>query len=442
MASTALPPAAPYEAVAKPWTKKPNPRARISYFLTYALVAVGASLGALQSYLAYRNVRLDRAPLCLVFQDNFDDGDDAGVFGTASTPGRFLREVQMDGFGNGEFEMTTGSSNNSFLQNGNLYLVPTLTPGYPFPDGTTYNSTDCTFNLTAPNAGFNVPPPPGSPAGTPNSFDWNGYFAACSRTTNSTAGSIINPVQSARVTTLISAGALRYGRIEVRAKMPTGDWLWPAIWMLPVSNAYGPWPRSGEIDIVESRGNAIKYTNRGSNYVQGALNWGPTPALNGVGHSYSWWTERRKSFTSGFHTYVLEWTDEWLRISVDTRLHTLLDIKFNEPFWKRGEFPQTVVGSDGHLEPLLNPWANATGASANAAPFDQDFYLIMNVAVGGTNGWFPDGQGDKPWLNAAGNPPVDFINGKGQWLPTWPENLEDRAMVVDYVKMWKHCGDP
>ncbi|KAJ7909654.1 gram-negative bacteria-binding protein, partial [Mycena leptocephala] len=63
----------------------------------------------------------------------------------------------------------------------------------------------------------------------------------------------------------------------------------------------------------------------------------------------------------------------------------------------------------------------------------------MNVAVGGTNGWFPDGQGDKPWLNQAGNPMEDFIKNKNQWLPTWPENVEDRAMVVDYVKMWKHC---
>ena len=42
---------------------------------------------------------------------------------------------------------------------------------------------------------------------------------------------------------------------QVRAKNPTGDWLWPAIWMLPVKQAYGGWPASGEIDIMESRGN-------------------------------------------------------------------------------------------------------------------------------------------------------------------------------------------
>ncbi|KAJ6577945.1 concanavalin A-like lectin/glucanase domain-containing protein [Mycena capillaripes] len=496
MASTALPPAAPYAAVAKPWTKKPNPRATFSYYLTWFLLLGGASLGALQSYLTYRHVRLDREPLCMVFSEDFDSGDDNGVFGTTNGDGRWLREVQMDGFGNGQFEMTTGSANNSFLKDGNLYLLPTLTPGAPFSDGTTYNSTDCTFNLTAPNGGFNA-----GPTGT--DFDYAGYFAACSRTTNNTAGTIINPVQSARVSTFISAqsgseatlsrGRVRYGKVEVRAKMPKGDWLWPAIWMLPVpvdnktgTGAYGAWPRSGEIDLVESRGNGIRYTNRGSNYVQGALNWGPSPQLNGVGKSYSWWTDRRTPFSNEFHTYTMEWTDKWLRISVDTRLHTLLDLQFKEPFWKRGQFPQTVVGQNGRLEPLDNPWVNGT----NATPFDQDFYLIMNVAVGGTNGWFPDGQGDKPWLNQAGSCPYfdvfflacydipstgdstslaalalfgfirkrvllraelvqslthpmsDFIKNSAQWLSTWPENVDDRAMVVDYVRMWKHCGDP
>lgn len=49
--------------------------------------------------------------------------------------------------------------------------------------------------------------------------------------------------------------ATKYGRIEFRAKMPRGDWIWPALWMYPDNEVYGGWPRSGEIDIVESRGN-------------------------------------------------------------------------------------------------------------------------------------------------------------------------------------------
>jgi len=216
--------------------------------------------------------------------------------------------------------------------------------------------------------------------------------------------------------------------------MPTGDWLWPAMWMLPRDNVYGPWPLSGEIDMVESRGNGLRYTARGSNYVQGALNWGPTPELNGVSKSYSWWTNRRRGFNQDFHTYALEWTDEFLRIYVDTRLHTLLDMRFNKPFFDRGEFP-SVVYNGSSLSALQNPWINGT----NATPFDQDFYLIFNVAVGSTNGWFPEGQGDKPWLDRAQNPMRDFANTEQLWYPTWPSNVDDRALVVDYVKMWKHC---
>ncbi|KAF5323729.1 hypothetical protein D9619_012970 [Psilocybe cf. subviscida] len=210
--------------------------------------------------------------------------------------------------------------------------------------------------------------------------------------------------------------------------------MWPALWMLPRDQVYGAWPLSGEIDIVESKGNGIRYTAHGSNFVQGALNWGPAANLNGVSKSYSWWTDKRKSFASDFHTYSLEWTDKFLRISVDSRLHTLLDMRFDRPFFERGDFPE-VIFNGSSLVALQNPWINGT----NATPFDQEFYLIMNVAVGATTGWFPEAQGNKPWLDRAQNPPHDFAKAMAQWYPTWPTNVFDRAMVVDYVKMWKHC---
>lgn len=250
--------------------------------------------------------------------------------------------------------------------------------------------------------------------------------------------------------------------IEVRAKMPKGDWLWPAIWMLPVPRDgttsdgwYGPWPRSGEIDIVESRGNGIEYTARGVNYVQGSLNWGPTPELNSVSKSYSWWSDKRKGFDEGFHVYRLEWDERFLRISIDTRLHTLLDMSFTgEDFFKRGDYPNTFVNdTTGALQGLANPWLNASDSSSvNSAPFDRDFYLILNVAVGSRTGWFPEAQGNKPWLDGSSTAMRDFwnarINGTNNspgWLTTWPGSgvpgapgdIRDRAMVVDYVKIWE-----
>jgi hypothetical protein len=86
------------------------------------------------------------------------------------------------------------------------------------------------------------------------------------------------------------------------------------------------------------------------------------------------------------------------RIYVDSRLHTLLDLQFDRPFFQRGDYP-SVWWNGSTPQPLSNPWANAS--VTNAAPFDQEFFLIMNVAAGGTTGWFPDGQGNKPWLNQA-----------------------------------------
>ena len=83
-------------------------------------------------------------------------------------------------------------------------------------------------------------------------------MTACGAVSNATSGSVINPVQSARLTTRLSHH-ITYGKVEIVAKLPRGDWLWPALWMLPVDDAYGPWPNSGEIDIMESRGNSPDY---------------------------------------------------------------------------------------------------------------------------------------------------------------------------------------
>ncbi|KAF8656014.1 hypothetical protein AX16_002802 [Volvariella volvacea WC 439] len=425
MKSTMLPEG---ERMPKPWLEKKQPRALFAYWIVYVMVFIGIAVGVIQCYFTYTNVRMDREPLCLVLEENFDSEEAA-----LGPGGTFWREVNMDGFGNGHFEMTTASQNNSYVQDGKLYIVPTLTSDSlgmdGVFDGVVYNITGCTFNETRPDSGFITDPSTGDRV-----FDTAGYTRACSAVSNRTAGTVVNPVQSARLSTK-GRYSIKYGRVEIRAKMPTGDWMWPALWMLPVDDVYGPWPLSGEIDIVESRGNGIRYTARGSNYVQGTLNWGPSPQFNGASKSYSWWTDKRKSFSSDFHTYALEWTPNFIRIYVDTRLHTLLDIKFDRPFFERGEFPE-IVYNGTTLGPLPNPWANGT----NATPFDQEFYLILNVAVGGTNGWFPESQGNKPWLDNSAHPMRDFAASLAQWYPTWPTRAEDRAMVVDYVKMWKHCN--
>lgn len=104
-------------------------------------------------------------------------------------------------------------------------------------------------------------------------------------------------------------------------------------------------------------------------------------------------------------------------------------IKFNKYMWDRGAFSKTLVNNSA----LYNPWAQ-TGQYNT--PFDQSFYLILNVAVGGTNGFFPDGVGNKPWGNQSPTAPKEFFDSMTNWLPTWGEGAA-RGLTVKSVKMWK-----
>lgn len=91
---------------------------------------------------------------------------------------------------------------------------------------------------------------------------------------------------------------------------------------------------------------------------------------------------------------------------------------------------------------MNNPWTLANNASnVHAAPFDQDFYLILSVAVGSTNGWFTeeDSPYGKPWSDQSDTAARDFWLARDKWYPTWPQNVEDRAMVVENVKIWQEC---
>lgn len=114
--------------------------------------------------------------------------------------------------------MTTSSQNNSFVKDGKLYIVPTLTADNigmdAVLDGAIYNITDCTFNITSPDNGYIM-------QNGERVFDSASYYRACSAVSNATSGTVINPVQSARLTTQNST-SIRYGRVEIKAKMPNG----------------------------------------------------------------------------------------------------------------------------------------------------------------------------------------------------------------------------
>lgn len=238
----------------------------------------------------------------------------------------------------------------------------------------------------------------------------------------------MNPVKSARISTKFSK-SIRYGRIEVEAKLPEGKWLWPAIWMLPVENTYGDWPASGEIDIVESRGNNEKYPEGGRNIISSTLHWGPDSANN------AWWRTNVKSkalhttYAKKFHTFGIEWSENYIFTYVNSRLLTVLFTNFNQRLWERGNFP--LANQNGTR--YVDPWAKTGNRNT---PFDHPFYLIMNVAVGSTNGWFVNGKDGKPWVDGSRTERRDFWDKRDEWLPTWKD---EGAMQVKSVKMWQQC---
>ena len=139
-----------------------------------------------------------------------------------------------------------------------------------------------------------------------------------------------------------------YGYVEAKIALPAGNGMWPAFWMMPNNSVYGGWPHSGEIDIMEARG---RLTGESSS----ALHFS-TPDGN---HTYLTETKNGHNITE-FHTYAVEWEAETIRYFVD-------DVCY-----------QTITS---------NQWTTVNAQGSDIAPFDKDFYIILNLAVGGSFDW-------------------------------------------------------
>jgi len=166
---------------------------------------------------------------------------------------------------------------------------------------------------------------------------------------NSAAGNKTLPYTSARLRTL-NKGDWAYGRIEVRAKLPAGQGVWPAIWMLPSGSVYGQWAASGEIDIMEAINLSTSATNQ---QVHGTIHYGaqwPDSRHSGTAYTFS-----GTNPTQAFHTYAIEWGSGEIRWYVDNVLYATK---------------------------LASTWYTNGGGGASA-PFDKPFHLLLNVAVGG-----------------------------------------------------------
>ncbi len=170
----------------------------------------------------------------------------------------------------------------------------------------------------------------------------NGNLVIQAHRDNADVAGTTREFSSGRVRTK-NRGDWKYGRVDVRAKLPKGAGIWPAIWMLPTDEKYGTWAASGEIDIMEMRG-------QNPNVVLGTLHYGKR------------WPDNRFSgdelklatgdFSEKFHTFSVIWSEG--------RIDWLIDDQHYQT--------QTQWDSDGGKSP---------------APFDQRFHVILNLAVGG-----------------------------------------------------------
>lgn len=293
----------------------------------------------------------------------------------------------------------------SYVRNGTLVIRPRLT-------------NETLGNAGLQNADVNIW------GGDPASYCTQNAYYGCERL-GGAGGNIINPVQSARIRTA-ETFAFKYGRVEVSARMPRGDWLWPALWAMPTNAAYGTWPASGEIDIMESRGNAAGYAAGGVDTLGSTLHWGPFWPLNGYLDTHAEFKLPAGDLSQGFHTYELDWSPTAMTTSIDGT--QVLQVAINETFWQRGGWATNPA--------LDNPWQDA----GENAPFDQRFYLIINLAVGGVNGYFPDGMGGKPWSDQSAHAANDFWAAADQWYPTWRAPGAGQ-MEVDYVRVYQRAAD-
>ncbi|TQV91063.1 secreted glucosidase [Cordyceps javanica] len=398
----------------KPWLgDKDMKKTRWNNVIVGTLALVGiAAAGVVIYFMSRPFVQKD---YCLVYEDDFRTLDTSV----------WTHEVQLDGFGNHAFDWTTTDERNAYVDGDGLHIVPTLTTE--------------TTGLTADDLYANHTLSLDEDKSCTGAFN----TSACVMRSDPEKGVFLPPVRSARLTTK-GARSIRYGMVEVVARLPRGDWLWPAIWMMPERDAYGAWPRSGEMDIMEARGNDAAYKGgngaRGRDWYSSALHWGPTPRTDAYWRTTQGKKIRRGAYSDGLHTFGIQWTPSYVYFYIDSRIHQILFVGFhpNKPLYGLGGFARQT-SENGTL--LDDPWTGSNSTTGNA-PFDQAFYLILNVAVGGTNGFFPDGVGAKPWVDGAPNARWSFWDARDQWLPTWGDG-DRRGMTVRSVKMWQlgKCGE-
>jgi beta-glucanase (GH16 family) len=210
----------------------------------------------------------------------------------------------------------------------------------------------------------------------------------------------------------------RCGRFEFRARLPAGLGYWPALWMLGANFPNVGWPACGEIDVMENKGSVL-------NQVQGTIHY--SDAGNNHLQSTGYATLPNGDSVTNFHSYMLEWTTNAIR-------------------WY----------FDGRLYETQTSWSSSTGAYP--APFNQPFFLIMNLAVGGSYLGKPSEAAIDANTVFPGELQVDYVrvydltaplqlsvsHANGNVVLSWPANVvchlqaqtNAAGLSTDWVDLW------
>jgi beta-glucanase (GH16 family) len=191
----------------------------------------------------------------------------------------------------------------------------------------------------------------------------------------------------------------KYGKFEARIKSPQGKGYWPAFWMMPEKDVYGSWPTSGEIDIMEAAG-------KDPSRIGGTIHYGeqyPNNTYKGAEYHFP-----EGEAITDFHTYGVEWEPGEIRWYVDGKLYQTLNNWFSK-------------GKD------------QASKYAFPAPFDQEFYMILNLAIGGWYGGNPDETTQFP-----GEMEVDYVRAyelTGREYKTPVEPVVEREELPEDAKL-------
>lgn len=222
------------------------------------------------------------------------------------------------------------------------------------------------------------------------------------------------PYTSARLNTRYKAD-FKYGRFEMRAKLPSGQGAWPAFWMMPTDEVYGGWPRSGEIDIVEAVNLKVPTDDGLESNIYGTLHYGKEwPNNDQSGKAYTF--DQASNPADDFHTYAIEWQEGEIRWYVDDYLYAT-QRKSELLYNASGE--ALALKHKGWYSEYFDQTTGELTTFWDASPYDQEFYLILNFAVGGD---WPEN------VNATGIDTSAFENGQ--------------AFEIDYVRVYECAQNP